>query len=100
MSAQRRRQIVEAVRRGLSQHEVARHFGVSQPTVRYWVERARGQRLDRVHWEDQPPIPRTTQRTPADIEGLILDVRQQLIAQSDLGHHGAEAIFEALLERG
>jgi len=29
-----------------------------------------------------------------------LDVRQQLIAQSDLGHHGAEAIFEALLERG
>ena len=100
LSAQRRRQIVEAVRRGLSQHEDARRIGVSQPTVRNWDERARGQRLDCVHWEDQPPIPRTTQRTPADIEGLILDVRQQLIAQSDLGHHGAEAIFEALLERG
>jgi hypothetical protein len=68
--------------------------------VRYWVERARGARLDRVDWEDQPPIPRTTQRTPADIEDLILDLRRQLAEQSDLGRSGAEAIFEALLERG
>jgi hypothetical protein len=29
-----------------------------------------------------------------------LDLRQQLAEQSDLGHSGAEAIFEALLERG
>jgi hypothetical protein len=29
-----------------------------------------------------------------------LDLRRQLTEQSDLGHHGAEAIFEALLERG
>ena len=68
--------------------------------MRYWVERARGSRLDRVDWEDQPPNPRTTQRTPADIEDLILDLRRQLAEQSDLGHGGAEAIFEALLERG
>jgi putative transposase len=88
------------VRRGRSQHEVARQFGVSQPTVRYWVERARGSRLDRVDWEDQPPIPRTTQRTPVDIEDLILDLRRQLAEQSDLGHGGAEAIFATLLERG
>ena len=100
LSAQRRRQIVEAVRRGLSQHEVARRFGVSQPTVHYWVEHARGQRLDRVDWEDQPPIPRTTQRAPAHIADLILDLRKQLAEQSDLGHSGAEAIFAALLERG
>ena len=100
MSAQRRRQIVEAGRRGLSQREVARRFGVSQPTVRYWVEQARGQRLDRIDWGDLPPIPYTTQRTPAHIEDLILDLRRRLTAQSDLGHSGAEAIFAALLERG
>jgi hypothetical protein len=29
-----------------------------------------------------------------------LDLRQELTERSDLGHHGAEAIFEALLERG
>jgi hypothetical protein len=29
-----------------------------------------------------------------------LDLRQQLSERSDLGHCGAEAIFEALLERG
>ena len=29
----------------------------SQPTVRYWVERARGQRLDRVRWEDRRTHP-------------------------------------------
>jgi hypothetical protein len=68
--------------------------------VRYWVERARSSRLDRVDWEDQSSIPRTTRRTPADIEDLILDLRRQLTERSDLGHSGAEAIFEALLERG
>jgi len=56
--------------------------------------------LDRVNWEDRPPTPHTTQRTPALIEDLIVDLRQQLTDRSDLGHHGAEAIFEALLERG
>jgi hypothetical protein len=56
--------------------------------------------LDRVDWDDQPPIPRTTQRTPADIEDLILDLRRQLTEQSDAGHSGAEAIFAILLERG
>ena len=68
--------------------------------MRYWVQRARGSRLDRVDSEDLPPIPHTTQRTPADIEDLILHLRRQLAEQSDLGHRSAEAIFEALLERG
>jgi hypothetical protein len=40
------------------------------------------------------------QRTPGDIEDLILDLRRQLAERSDLGHSGAEVIFEALLERG
>jgi putative transposase len=56
--------------------------------------------LDRVDGDDQPPIPRPTQRTPADIEDLILDLRRQLTEQSDAGHSGAEAIFAILLERG
>jgi transposase-like protein len=84
----------------MSQHEAARRFGVSQPTVRYWVERAQDQRLDRVDWDDRPPIPHTTRRTPAHIEDLIVDLRRQLAEQSDAGHCGAEAIFGALLERG
>jgi hypothetical protein len=68
--------------------------------VHYWVERARDSRLDRVDWEDRLPLPRTTQRTPGDIEDVILDLRRPLAEQSDLGHSGAEMIFEALLERG
>src|SRR3954447_8050408 len=75
LSAQRRRQIVEAVRRGLSQREATRRFGVSQPTVHYWAEQAGARRLARARWEDQPPIPRATRRTPASIEDLILDLR-------------------------
>ena len=83
LSAQSRRQIVEAVRRGTSQHEVARRLGISQPTVRYWVQHARGKRLDRVDWEDQPPIPRTMRRTPAPIEDLILDNLKAAVKKAD-----------------
>jgi hypothetical protein len=41
-----------------------------------------------------------TRRIPAHVEDLILDLRKQLAERSDLGHSGAEVIFEALLERG
>jgi transposase-like protein len=95
----RRRAMVEAVRRGRSQHQVARDFGVSPGTVNRWVRHAQGQRLDRVDWSDRPRVPYTTQRTEAAIEDLVPEVRPQLQVESDLGFHGAAAILQALRGR-
>jgi putative transposase len=92
--------MVEAVRNGGSHHEVARQFHVSPATVHHWVRHAHGQRLDRVDWFDRSRLPHTTQRTDAPIEDLVLEVRRQLQATSDLGFHGAAAIHEALEARG
>jgi transposase-like protein len=95
----RRRAMVEAVRRGRSQQQVARDFGVSPATVNRWVRHAQGQRLDRVDWSDRPRVPYTTRRTEARIEDSVLEVRHQLQVESDLGFHGAEAILQALRGR-
>jgi transposase-like protein len=40
--------MVEAVRRGRSQQQVARAFGVSTGIVHRWVNHAHSRRLDRV----------------------------------------------------
>ncbi len=50
-------------------------------------------------WHDRPCTPRTTTRTEATIEDLVLTVRKELGHCSDLGFHGAEAIHEALKAR-
>src|SRR5512144_829794 len=92
--------MVQAVPSGRSQQQVARDFGVSPATVNRWVRHAHGQRLDRVDWSDRSPIPQTTQRTTADLEELVLKVRGQLQAESDLGFFGAEAILNSLRARG
>jgi transposase-like protein len=92
--------MVEAVRRGRSQQQVARDFDVSPATVNRWVRHAHGQRLDRVDWSSRSPIPHTTQRTEATLEDLVLEVRSRLQADSDLGFFGAEAILESLRARG
>jgi transposase len=60
----RRWAMVEAVRRGRSQQQVARDFGVSPDTVNRWVRHAQGQRLDRVDWSDRSRVPYTTQNRP------------------------------------
>lgn len=91
--------MVAAVRRGQPLRAVARQFGVGLATVAYWVQRAKGQRLDRVDWSDRPRAPRTTRRTAAAMEDRVLKARQEL-AQSDLGASGAEPIRQALLEQG
>src|SRR5437868_5092362 len=88
-----------AVRRGESVRGVARRFGVSTSTVLYWVERAKGQRLDRVDWEDRSRAPHHTRRTDTTVEDLVLGVRRQLRQESDLGAYGAEAIQQALREQ-
>jgi transposase len=92
--------MVAAVRQHQSIRVVARRFGVSTSTVLYWVERAKGQRLDRVDWQDRSRVPHHTQRTAAEVEELVLRVRRQLRQDSDLGAYGADAIQQALRGQG
>jgi len=91
--------MVAAVRRGQCLRAVARQFGVGVATVASWVQRARGQRLDRVDWSDRSHRPHQTRRTATSLEDLVLRVRGEL-AHSDLGAVGADAIRQALLARG
>jgi predicted transcriptional regulator len=87
--------MVELVRRGRSMYAVARQFHVSSATVWRWVERARGKRLDRVLLASRKPG-RAWNRTASELEGRILQVRQQLRETSVLGEYGARAIEAAL----
>src|SRR5206468_11976287 len=96
--AERRRQMVAAVRRGDTLRVVARRFRVSVATVAYWVRRAADQRLDRVDWHDRPSTPQRTQRTAGAVEDQVLRLRQEL-TDSDLGACGAAAIQDALRQR-
>src|SRR4051794_3647736 len=91
--------MVAAVRRGQSLRAVARQFGVGMATVAHWVERAKGQRLDRVDWSDHSRAPRKTRRTDTAVEDLILKTRDAL-AHGDLGAIGAAPIRQALHEQG
>jgi hypothetical protein len=91
--------MVAAVRRGQSLRAVASQFGVGVATVAYWVERAKGQRLDRVDWSDRSRAPHKTRRTDTPMEDLVLKTRSDL-AQGDLGAIGAEPIHQALLDQG
>src|SRR5512132_2911970 len=91
--------MVATVRRGRALRAVARQFRVSPDTVRHWVERANGQRLDRVDWYNRSRGPRHPHRTEAAIEEQILAVRRELEQSSDLGFHGAEAIHQVLSAR-
>src|SRR2546426_8020627 len=91
--------MVAAVRRGQSLRAVARQFGVGIATVAHWVERAKGQRLDRVDWSDRSRVPHKTRRTDTPLEDLVWKARSDL-AHSDLGAIGADAIRQELLEQG
>jgi transposase-like protein len=85
--------MVSAVRRGDSIASVARKLHVARSTVRYWVGRAKKLRLDRVDWSDHPPGPRLpANKTPSDLEDLVLRLRRELKDHSALGEFGAAAI--------
>jgi hypothetical protein len=90
--------MVAAVRRGLPLRTVAGRFGVGVATVAYWVQRADGQRLDRVDWSDRSRAPHHSQRTATSLEDLVLQTRKGL-ALGDLGAIGADAIRRALLDQ-
>ncbi len=67
--------MIMGVRAGQSLREVAAQYGVSAPTVRRWVERASGKRLDRADFSDQPDVPhKVANRTSAEIERQALSV--------------------------
>lgn len=92
--------MVASVRRGTSVRQVARDAGVSHATVLFWVERAEGQRLDRVDFSDRPAgCHAAANRTAVRVERLVLDLRRSLRKSSDLGEFGAAAIARALLAR-
>jgi hypothetical protein len=77
---------------------VAQRCGVSLATVQRWVGRAAGERLDRVDWEDHPTGCRpAANRLPIETEDLVLHLRRELKATSDLGEYGAVAIRRELL---
>src|SRR2546427_7746029 len=84
--------MVAAVRGGESLRSVASRFHVGLATLYDWVRRAHGERLDRVEWNDRPPIAHHTRRTALATEDLILAVRRELKASSALGEYGDAAI--------
>ena len=88
--------MVSAFHRGKSLRKVAAQFGVAPGTVRYWVQRAAGRRLDRADWEDRSRAPICTQRTSATLERKVLTIRRRLKKRSALGEHGAVAIHREL----
>jgi len=92
--------MVAAVRRKVPQREVARRFGVSLCTVQRWLQRAEGQRLDRIDWSDHSHAPRRTRRTGPVIERKILRLRRWLKEHSALGEYGAPAIWREMQQRG
>lgn len=80
--------------------QVAKQYRVSRCVVRYWVQRASGKRLDRVDWSDQPRGPhRPANRTPEEVEDVILTLRHHLATTSELGEQGAVAIWQELQRR-
>jgi hypothetical protein len=70
-------------------------------TVSLWVKRSRGQRLDRVDFEDRKRGPRRPwNRTLPSVERQVLSARRALREHSLLGEFGAPAIALALRDAG
>ena len=97
---ERRRAMVALARRGYSIREIARRFQVARGTVKKWFVRASGKRLDRITFTDRSRAPHTvTNRSSADTEQLVLQLRRELKDESALGEFGAAAILRELQTR-
>jgi transposase-like protein len=93
--------MVEAVRRGKSLQRVANEFHVAKSTVEFWVNRAKGKRLDRTDWTDRSGGQETAHnRTAHHIEQCVLQLRKELKESSPLGEHGADAIKDEMQRLG
>jgi hypothetical protein len=92
--------MVQAVRKGKSIRSVAKTFRVSPTTVVHWCNHAIGKRLDRVDWNSQVNEPVVaSNRTANGVEKCVLSLRKYLKEHSDLGEHGADAIFREMQQR-
>ncbi len=76
----------------MSLREAARRWKLDLRTVRRWVDRAQGQRLDRVDFDARSHRPRKTTRTSTADEDRVLAIRTRLRDHSVLGDYGADAI--------
>ena len=92
--------MVQAVRQGASERQVARLCRVSLATVQNWMARAGDQRLDRVDFSDRKPgRSEPVNKSTKECEDLILTIRRQLKETSALGEFGAPAILRELQRR-
>ena len=93
--------MIQLVRQGHSLRAVARKFAVDPATVKRWVDRTAGQRLERAALSDRPSgLRRAANRTTAALEEQILQTRTQLKERSALGNCGAHAIRQHLNQQG
>ena len=93
--------MVELSRKGWSLRKIAARFGVSKDTVKKWIVRADGKRLDRADFSDQRTQKKSTHnRIPPGVEQCIVQTRLELKNHSALGEFGAEAIHRALAADG
>lgn len=93
--------MVEEVRAGMGQREVARRYKVGLATVQLWVGRATGKALDEVDWSDRSSAPqRVHNRTEAAMEIKVVQRRKELQQHSDLGFYGAQEIRASLVAEG
>jgi len=86
--------MIKAVRTGMSMREAEHEFGFSKSAIQRWVERAHGQRLDRVDLNERKPG-RAWNRTASEVEQRIAELRTQL-RDGVLGEHGARTIRTTL----
>jgi len=92
--------MVKAIRRRVSFRRVAEEFGVARSTVEWWVNHAKGKRLDRVDWTDRPSGARVAaNRVDGGVETCVIRMREQL-KESDLGEFGPDAILREMEKLG
>ena len=92
--------MIRSVRNGEPIRSVAKRFRVSVGTVHFWVDRCRGQRLDRCDLDDHKSgAPRPWNRTSIGTERRVLSIRRELKERSVLGEYGAPTIQAAMHER-
>lgn len=94
--------MVQLVRSGISQREVARRFHVTLDTVQRWMERSKGHALHRVDWSDRSRASHCVHnRTSSETEEAIITCRRRLASAEDaLGFVGPEAISDTLRREG
>ena len=79
--------MVQLVRDGVSQRNVARQFGVSLNTVQRWLRRAADAPLDQVDWSDQTSgASESPKRCDAKLEDRVLAIRnvKGLVSETEL----------------